>query len=107
MGNECYRAEAPQTEGAHLYVHSRKDGKDGYCYLLVNNSLTEDTTISVDSDAELYILSGNGNMRSKVMYLNGKPLSLGEGNALPCLDGEKVAAGEYKIPAGACAFVVV
>jgi hypothetical protein len=46
-------------------------------------------------------------MRSKVIYLNGKPLTLGEGNALPCLDGENVAGGEYKIPAGACAFIVV
>ena len=41
------------------------------------------------------------------MYLNARPLTLGENNALPCLDGDTVSAGEYTIPAGACACIVV
>ena len=107
MGNTCYAVEAPQTEGAHVYAHSRKDGKDGYCYLVINNSLTEETTVSLSSDAELYILGGESGMRSKVMSLNGRALTLGENNALPYLEGDKVSAGEYKIPAGSCAFIFV
>ncbi len=107
MGNVCYKAENPGKEGAHVYAHSRKDGKDGYCYLVINNSLTEETTISVPKDATLYTLSGNGNMRSKVMYLNGKPLTLGENNALPCLCGENIKAGKYKLPKGSCSFIVI
>ena len=107
MGECCYAAENPRKEGAHVYAHSRKDGQDGYCYLVINNSLTEETTVSLPKDAELYILSGNGNMRNKVMYLGDKPLTLGEGNTLPCLDGEKVCAGEYKLPAGSCSFIVI
>ena len=107
MGNECYKVEgAPQTEGAHVYAHSRKDGKDGYCYLVINNSLTEETTLSIP-DATVYTLTGNGNMRSKVMCLNGRVLTLGENNALPCLDGESVSAGEIKLPAGSCSFIVL
>ena len=105
MGNDCYHVPAPKTEGAHVYAHSRKDGKEGYCYLVINNSLTEETTVSVP-EATVYTLTGNGNMRNKVMYLNGKPLTLGEGNALPCLSGEK-ASGEIKLPAGSCSFIVV
>ena len=62
MGNTCYAVEAPQTEGAHVYAHSRKDGKDGYCYLVINNSLTEETTVSLSSDAELYSLGGESGM---------------------------------------------
>ena len=106
MGNTCYRVDAPQSEGAHVYAHSRKDGKDGYCYLVINNSLTEETTLAIP-DATVYSLSGNGNMRSKVMYLNGKPLTLGENNSLPSLEGEQTKAGEIKLPAGSCTFIVV
>jgi hypothetical protein len=46
-------------------------------------------------------------MRSKVMYLNGRPLTLGDNNELPCLSGETVHAGEYRIAPGSCAFVVI
>ena len=107
MGNTCYKVDAPQTEGAHVYAHSRKDGKDGYCYLIINNSLTEETTVLLPKDAELYVLTGEKGMRSKVMMLGTSPLKLGEGNTLPSLDGTKVSAGEYKLPAGSCSFIVV
>jgi hypothetical protein len=106
MGESVYACENPNTTGAHVYCHSRKDGKDGYAYLIVNNSLTDATTLELPREAELYELSGNGNMRSKVMYLNGAPLTLGENNALPALDGKKVA-GTVEIAPGSCAFVVV
>ena len=40
------------------------------------------------------------------MYLIGKPLVLGDNNALPCLCGEKVN-GKISIVPGSCAFIVV
>ena len=107
VGNTCYKTINPGVEGAHVYCHSRKDGKSGYCYLVINNSLTEDTTIAIPDKGELYILSGNGNMRSKVMYLNGKPLELDKKGKLPKLEGKKVKAGTHTIPAGSCAFIVI
>ena len=106
MGNSAYACENPNVEGAHVYCHSRKDGKDGYAYLIVNNSLTDVTTLELPGEGELYELSGNGNMRNKVMYLNGEPLVLGENNSLPTLDGKKVS-GKVEIAPGSCAFVVV
>ncbi|MBQ7344382.1 MAG: beta-glucuronidase [Clostridia bacterium] len=106
MGNEAYACENPGVEGAHVYCHSRKDGKDGYAYLIVNNSLTDVTTLELPAEGELCELSGNGNMRSKVMYLNETPLVLGENNSLPALCGKKVS-GKVEIKPGSCAFVVV
>ena len=107
MGSECYSFEAPQTEGAHVYCHSRKDGQEGYCYLVINNSLTEETKLTLPKDGWLYVLSGKGGMRGRTMTLNGRELVLGENNALPCLEGNHVDDGDYYIPAGSCAFVVI
>lgn len=41
------------TEGAHIYCHSRKDGKNGYVYLVVNNSWTDTTAVKFDDHAKL------------------------------------------------------
>ena len=106
MGNTVYVCENPNVEGAHVYCHSRKDGQDGYAYLVINNSLTEETEIELPKAAKLYELSGNGNMRNKVMYLNGNPLTLGENNELPCLCGKDVD-GTISIAPGSCAFIVL
>lgn len=106
MGSTVYDTKEEIREGAHLYCHSRKDGKEGYVYLIINNS-NEDTTIDLPKQAELYILTGKGKLRSRVMTLNGKDLVLGENDALPELKGEAVEKGELKIPAGACVFIVL
>ena len=106
MGNTVYACENPNIEGAHLYCHSRKDGKEGYTYLLINNSLTEATNVELPYKATLYELSGNGNMRNRVMYLNGNPLVLDENDELPCLCG-KAVDGTISIAPGSCAFIVI
>jgi hypothetical protein len=106
MGNTCYRAEAPQTEGAHVYAHSRKDGKDGYCYLVINNSLTDTTKVELPKEALRYTLCGNGNVRNTSIYLNGKELTLGANDELPAMDGEAVS-GTIELAPGTCTFLVM
>ena len=107
MGTECYKFDAPQTEGAHVYCHNAKDGKGKYCYLIINNSLTEETIISVPKDSHIYTLTGKDGMRSKTMCLNKRPLVLYDDNSLPILDGRHVDDGCFHLPAGSCTFVVV
>ncbi len=106
MGNIAYASGEEVREGAHVYVHSRKDGQEGYCYLVINNS-GETTTLELPKEGEVYLLSGEGKLRSRRMCLNGRPLALGEGDALPCLCGEKHAAGTLELPAQTIAFVVL
>ena len=107
MGEECYKFDAPQTEGAHVYCHNAKDGKGKYCYLIINNSLTEETIINVPKDSHIYTLTGKDGMRSKTMCLNKRPLVLYDDNSLPILDGRHVDDGSFFLPAGSCTFVVV
>ena len=107
MGNTVFDCGNPNCEGAHVYCHSRKDGKDGCVYLIINNSLTNATTVELPKDAAVYSLSGNGDMRSPVAYLNGRPLVLGKEDQLPGLTGKRISGGTIKIAPGSCSFIVL
>lgn len=108
MGTTVYDTNEEIREGAHVFAHSRRDGKDGVVYLVINNSFTEATTVELPKDAVRYTLAGeDGNMRASVMTLNGRPLVLGENNTLPSLEGEAQAAGEVELAPGTCTFFVM
>ena len=107
MGDTVYASGEPIREGAHVFAHSRKDGKKGVAYLIINNSRTETTTVELPKEAVRYSLNGNGNMRSPIMYLNGKALTLSENDELPAMEGESVAAGTVEIAPGECSFFIL
>ncbi|MBQ8879926.1 MAG: beta-glucuronidase [Clostridia bacterium] len=107
MGTTVYDCGDPAGEGAHVYCHSRKDGKEGYVYLVINNSLTEDTKITIPSDAEVYELNGGDSVRSTVMYLNGKPLGLISDNEISDLSPRNEPAGEIALSPSSCTFIVI
>ena len=102
MGSTVYDAAA---EG-HVYCHSRKDGKDGFVYLIVNNDLENAMTVQLPGEAQLYALAGRDGMRSSVMTLNGTDLIAGEKGELPSLTGVAVS-GQIEVAPGSCVFVVV
>jgi hypothetical protein len=106
MGKEVYETGEEIREGAHVYAHSRKDGKDGLVYLVINNSRTDTTDVELPKEALAYILEGQGKLRSRVMTLNGEPLTLGENDTLPELKG-KTVSGKVKLNPGSCAFFVL
>ncbi len=106
MGNTCYASGEAIREGAYVYAHSRADGKDGYAYLVINTSWTDTTTVELPKEAEAYVLTGNGKMRSRTMLLNGKELVLGANDELPVMEGVKVS-GKVELAPGSCAFFVL
>lgn len=106
MGTAVYDCGNPDTEGAHVYCHSRKDGREGYVYLIINNSLTETTTVELPQEAERYTLSGES-LRATVMQLNGKELRLTGADELPDLAPEKQPAGKARLAPGTCTFFVI
>ena len=107
MGNTVYNSGIEIAEGAHVYCHSRKDGKDGCVYLVINNSKTDVTTVELPKAAVQYTLSGKDGLRSTVMALNGRDLVLGENDELPCLCGDEVAAGKVELAPATCTFFVL
>lgn len=107
MGETVYDSGEAIREGAHVFAHSRKDGKEGIAYLVINNSKTETTTVELPKEGKVYRLNGNGDMRSPLMYLNGKALVLGENDELPVMEGEITPAGTMEIAPGECVFITI
>ena len=106
MGTTVYASGEAVREGAHVYCHSRRDGKDGYVYLVINTSTEEATTVELPKDADAYVLAGNGSMRSRTMLLNGTELVLGEQDTIPQFTAVKVLAGTVEVAPGSCVFYV-
>lgn len=108
MGTTVYDTAEPIRMGAHVYAQSRKDGKEGTVYLVINNSETEATTVELPKEATVYALQGkDGNKRATVMTLNGRDLTLGENWELPDLSGETVPAGTLTVAPLGCTFIVL
>lgn len=106
MGTTVYECGNPGVSGAHLYCHSRRDGKEGAAYLLINNSLTNCTEVELPKDAEVYVLDGQ-TMRASTMRLNGKELKLDGNGNLPELTPVKQEAGKLVLAPGSCTFIVL
>lgn len=107
MGTTVFDCKNPDTEGAHIYCHSRRDGKEGFVYLVINNSLTETTAVELPKDAEIYSLSGKPSIRSSVMYLNGEKLGMSNISDIPGIRPVKKAAGRLELAPATCTFIVI
>ncbi len=106
MGTAVYDCGNPDREGAHIYCHSRRDGKPGVVYLIINNSLTSNTLVEVPQEAMRYTLTAE-TMRSTVMLLNGRELSISGVCDLPDLTPEKRETGLVSLAPGSCTFLVL
>ncbi len=106
MGTTVYDCKNPDTEGAHVYCHSRKDGKEGAAYLVINNSLTESTLIELPKSAKLYSLTAE-HSRASVMKLNGRDLMISGTAELPDLSPMTVQAGKVELPPLSCNFIII
>ena len=106
MGDVVYDAEEPIREGAHVFSHSRKDGREGYSYVLINNSRDHVTEVLLPQGAEIWQLTGKF-LRSETALLNGQPLIYHSGSGEPVLNGLRVPAGSYFLPPVSVTFLLV
>ncbi len=108
MGTQVYASGEAVRKGAHVYVQSYKADTAKKCWLIINNSETEATTVEIPADGKLWVLAGkDGNKRASVMTLNGRELVLNENWELPDLSGEDVAAGRIELAPMTCTFLVI
>lgn len=106
MGTQVYRTGIPHRKGLHLFAHSRRDKKEGYAYLAINNSLTETTSLELALPAARYTLDAE-RIRSSVMRLNGRPLKIRGVAQLPDLTPAEQPPGIIELPPASCTFLVI
>lgn len=104
MGTEVYDSGEEVREGAHVYVHSRKDGKAGYAYVVINNSKTDATAVEIPGDGEVYLLDAE-TLRAPQLRVNGEVVRPADG--LEKIKARTVQKGTMEIPPAAVAFIVV
>ncbi len=104
-GTKIYDTHESIREGVHLYAFNRKDGKDGVCYVCINNSQTEALFLEVP-DCVQYTLSSN-KLRSERIFLNGQELKMVNDTTLPELSGQTVAAGMLELAPCTITYLVV
>ncbi|MGT2932956.1 beta-glucuronidase [Streptococcus catagoni] len=108
MGDTVFDSDIAVQEGAHIFAHSRKDGKEGKAYLAINNSESQNTLLELPKSAEIYLLQGeNADKRARQMTLNGKVLKLKENGDLPDLLAVDLDKGSYLLPPCSCAFIIL
>ncbi len=106
VGHTVYDTKEEMREGVHFYANSRKDGKEGYTYTLINNSRNESTFVEVPAKAKCYTLSAD-TLRSKEVLLNGEPLRLVGDHGLPEIKGLDIETGELELKPATVTFLVV
>lgn len=100
MGTDVYDCSRLNGENTHIYCHSRRDGKAGRVWLVINNSLEKGFEVNLSADSECYTLHAD-HPRATTMLLNGRALSIEE-----AFNGEKQKAGNIMLPPCSCAFFV-
>jgi len=104
MGTTVYDCGNFDMSGVHIYCHSRRDGKKGVAYLVINNSLTETITVHLPKQAEQYTLCAK-TLRSTIMTVNGIPLT--ELNPVTNLLKWIQPEGNIELAPGTCTFFVL
>ena len=105
MGSTVYVCDTPGMDNVHIYCHSRKDGKDGYAYLIINNSLSESLQVDFSGSADCYCLHAD-KLRAADMKLNGKILAADERSIEQLFTG-KAQNTSCILPPCSCTFLLV
>ena len=102
-GTTVYDTGITRQEGAHVFAHNRKDGKPGYCYILINNSQKETTNVNVGA-CDRYTLTAP-TLRCLDIQLNGTTLKMVDEETLPELNGVH-ETGSITLPPCSVTFLV-
>lgn len=105
MGTAVYEVSRLSGENLHVYAHSRKDGREGVAYLIVNNSLEDEVRVELPGKAEYYTMSAES-LRSGRVMINGQVMPT-QGTEFPEVKPVTVNAGTVELAPATVTFVLV
>jgi hypothetical protein len=92
MGTTVLESGVPITLGHHVYAQCMRGHPGGVTLLAINNSRTQSASIELAGAASRYTLTA-ATLQDTHVQLNGRELALGPNDALPGLQGVRIAAG--------------
>ena len=84
MGSVVLDAGLPIRQGLHVYAQCLRGVPGGVALLVINNDRSRTTSIALPGTVDRYTLSAQP-LTSAQVLLNGGPLTLRAGNAMPSL----------------------
>jgi hypothetical protein len=106
MGSTVLDSGVPLRAGLHADAHCLRGTPGGVALLFLNTDRSESQSIALPAAAERYTLS-SADPLSRRVDLNGKPLMLGAGDALPRLAGAATPKGEVVLAPASITFLAV
>ncbi len=106
MGRTVLDAGASPAPVVHLYAHCLRDHSGGVAVLALNTDRDQPHVIEIPAASKRYTLTANELAGTKVQ-LNGTDLALGDGDALPSLEGLPIPAGAIQLPPASITFLAI
>jgi hypothetical protein len=104
MGTTVLDPGPSPSANLHLYAHCLRNQPGGVALLAINADKDAEQTLHLPVGAERYTLTA-ANLTDSTADLNGKPLELGPGDALPALRGTAVHAGTVTLAPASITFL--
>jgi Glycosyl hydrolase family 79, N-terminal domain len=106
MGAVVLDSGLPIEMGLHVYAHCERGGSGGVTLLVINNDRNDARMLRLPDASERYTLDAES-LQDVAVRLNGSILSLGDGDALPRLDGVKMPAGPITLAPATISFLAI
>ena len=106
MGETVLDPGLPKTDGVRIYAHAQRDRSGAIALLILNLDRKAPRTVALAVPSERYTLSADP-LDGGEVRLNGAPLVLGAGDALPPLTGVPIGAGPILLPPASISFLTV
>lgn len=106
MGTTVLDTGVPIEAGQHVYAHCLRGTPGGVAVLAINNDASAPRSLNLPVEGQRYTLSAT-DLQGQEVRLNGQPLALGEGDSLPEMTGEAVAAGQITLEPATITFLAL
>ncbi|MGB7264110.1 MAG: hypothetical protein WBC92_01270 [Terracidiphilus sp.] len=104
MGTTVLDPGPAPAANVHVYAQCLRGKKGGVALLVINADRAESQTMTIPIAATRYTLTSE-KLLDEHVKLNGVELQLGDGDALPVLDGAHVAAGQVEFAPASITFL--
>ena len=106
MGKRVLDLGMTNRLGLHVYAHCLRGTPGGVAMLVINNDRQTPSTVALPLPCARFTLA-TSDPTHRSITLNGMPLQLGAGDALPVMNGEQVAAGELSFAPATITFLAI